>query len=302
MSDWTQTDLYEASRHDFLIFLYLVQHNLNPSERLIIGNHIRAILWHLEQVRKGKIRRLLINIAPRSLKSVSVSVAFPLWVWTKDPAAKFLCASYGQELSEEFAHLARTLIETEWFQTTFPHVVLHPKKNEIGNYRTTRNGARRSTSTGGAVTGFGADCLIVDDIHKADDFDKPDSLQNDYKWFKGSFLTRLNDRETGAVIVAMQRLAPEDLSEQLIRTGLWTHLNLPAVATEHQRIQIGDNEFWEREPGDFLDPVRLGPKQLEEAKLEMGIDNFNAQYQQNPTSFSKSKLLPEWIKYHDLLK
>jgi len=300
MKHRSKHDLYEASRHDFRVFLWLAFGTLNPGKNLSVGKYLLALLWHLEQVRKGKIKRLIINMPPRCLKSISTSVVFPLWLWTKDPSSKFLCASYGQELSEELAQFARTIIESEWFQLTFSEVVLNPKKNEVANYQTTRNGIRRSTSIGGPGTGFGGDFLIVDDPHKAADAYNPKKLESDFDWFKSTLLSRRNDPREGRIVVVQQRLAHNDTSGMLERAGGWTVLNLPAIAEEYQCIQIGEDEFWERHPGDLLDEDRLGWDVLDEIKALMGEDDFNAQYQQSPSASAGACIDASWIRYEDI--
>lgn len=292
---------YSAIRNDFWVFLRAVFSTLNPRKPFVDAKHIDAIIWHLEQCRTGKIRRLIITIAPRSLKSVITSIAFPLWVWTHDPSARFLCASYGQKLADRNALFAREIMQESWFQEAFPDVRLNAAKSEISNYMTTELGLRQSTSTQGVGTGFGGGFVIIDDPHKAKDAHSPETLDEVFDWYRSTIPSRLDDPNDGCIIVIMQRLAERDLAGRLLEQGGWTHLCLPAIADEAQSIEIGPDEVWERAEGDLLDKERLPLGKLDELRHEMGKADFEAQYQQRPITNSESTLQLEWILRHELL-
>lgn len=294
--------LNDGIRADFLTFLRMVFQSINPEEEFLHGKHIEAMLWHLEQCRRGNTRRLIISIAPRSLKSIITSVAFPLWVWTHNPSAKFLCASYGQELADANALLARQIMRERWFREAFPHVELSSEKSDVSHYKTTRQGLRKSTSTGGVGTGFGGDFVIIDDPHKATDARSPDRLASVNDWFTGTVLSRLNDPKKGCIIVVMQRLDEDDLAGVLLKHDGWKHICLPAIADEDQSIEIGPNEVWDRKEGNLLHPERLGEEELVTLRNDMGKRDFEAQYQQRPTAAYGSFLKFEWVQYHDITR
>lgn len=293
--------LNDSVRIDFWVFVRMVFQTLNPGKKFIPSNHIDAIIWHLEKCRKGEIRRLIISIAPRSLKSLITSVAFPLWIWTRDPSARFLCASYGQKLADKNALLARQIMQERWFQEAFPHVRISSFKTEASDYMTTKFGLRKSTSTKGVGTGFGGGFVIIDDPHKAKEAHSSQKLEEVFDWYRSTIPSRLDDPDDGCIIVIMQRLAENDLAGKLLQQGGWTHLCLPAIADEPQLIEIGPDEFWERSEGDLLHEKRLKPEKLDELRNEMGKADFEAQYQQRPLANSESTLQPGWIQYHDLL-
>lgn len=293
--------LTDGIRADFLTFLRVVFWSINPDEDYLHGKHIEAMLWHLERCRRGDCRRLIISIAPRSLKSIITSVAFPLWVWTHNPSAKFLCASYGQELADANALLARQIMKEPWFREAFPHVEISSEKSDVSRYKTTLQGLRKSTSTGGVGTGFGGGFVIIDDPHKATDARSPDRLAAVNNWFTGTILSRLNVPKKGCIIVVMQRLDENDLAGVLLKHGGWEHLCLPAIADEDQSIEIGPSEVWDRKEGDLLHPERLGKEELETLRNDMGKRDFETQYQQRPITNSDSTLQPEWVLRHERL-
>src|SRR5215218_11519156 len=142
-------------RADFENFLRKCTVSLSPGERFIHNWHIRALAWHLEQVRLGKIKRLIINMPPRSLKSISASVAFPAFVLGHDPTRRIICVSYATDLATKHANDFRAIVEAPWYQAIFPQMRLSRAKNSESEVATTRHGLRLATSVGGTLTGRG---------------------------------------------------------------------------------------------------------------------------------------------------
>jgi hypothetical protein len=120
----------------------------------------------LDAVRRGQIKRLIINLPPRHLKSHCVSVAFVAWVLGHDPGKHIICASYGQDLANEMAALTRTLMLSPLYRALFGSILSGRAVDDFGNIA---SGRRLATSVGGVLTGRGADMIIIDDLQKADD-------------------------------------------------------------------------------------------------------------------------------------
>src|SRR5437667_2936913 len=129
---------------------------LNPQAVFLPNWHIEVIAAKLTAVRQGKIRRLIINLPPRHLKSLMASIAFPAWCLGHDPSAQILCVSYGQELSDKLARDCRSIMLSRWYRRIFP-TRLAPHRQAVQQLITTAQGHRLATSNGGVRTGRGAD-------------------------------------------------------------------------------------------------------------------------------------------------
>jgi predicted phage terminase large subunit-like protein len=295
-------DAFDAAlRTDFASFLQRTFRELEPGGELSPGWHLDAIARKLEQVRQGKIKRLLITMPPRSLKSMTVSVAFPAYLLGHDPTCRVITASYGEDLSGKHARDCRTVMQSPWYRRVFSGTRIARNRAAEHDFQTTRHGGRLSTTVGGAMTGRGGDILIIDDPIKAGDAlsDTRRKAVND--WFSNTALTRLNDKRTGAVIVVMQRLHDDDLAAHLLTQGGWDHLDLPAIAQSDERIEIGTGRFHERKAGEALQPDREPLDTLGEIRRNMSAYDFSAQYLQRPVPLDGNLVRPEWLKPYDRL-
>lgn len=135
-------------RADFTSFLQKTFHTLVPGEPFVPGWHVDAIAYRLEQVRRGEIRRLIINMPPRSLKSMAASVAFPAFVLGHNPSTQLICVSYAREFAEKLSNDFRTVIRTEWYQSAFAGARIGLKDTQ-GELQLTARGTRLATSVGG---------------------------------------------------------------------------------------------------------------------------------------------------------
>src|ERR1700756_3602229 len=144
---------YEAAlRNDFALFAARCFHQLNPQAELAMNWHLEVIAAKLTAVRDGKIRRLIINLPPRHLKSHAASIAFPTWCLGHDPSAQILCVSYGQELSDKLSRDCRALMTSRFYEGLFA-TRLSPMRSAVEEFTTTAHGFRLATSVGGVVTG-----------------------------------------------------------------------------------------------------------------------------------------------------
>ena len=140
---------------------------LHPTDRFTLNWHIDAMCYQLTRVANGECRRLLITVPPRHLKSITTAVAFVAWLLGRDPGMRIMVASYGDELAVKHGEHCRTVMTSQWYRRLFPKTVL--TKLVASELLTSANGGRKAVSLGGAVTGFGADLLILDDMMKAGD-------------------------------------------------------------------------------------------------------------------------------------
>lgn len=281
---------------------------VSPGDQYLHNWHIDAISDHLEACYRREIKRLIINIPPRTMKSISASVAFPAWALGRDPSLKFICASYAASLSIKHSIDCRLVMESPWYKEAFPNTVLAEDQNAKNKFMTTSRGQRFATSVGGAVLGEGGDFLIMDDPVKADEADSEVTRDTANHWFKQSFMTRLNDRVNGVVIVIMQRLHYQDLTAVLMEQGGWENLCLPLYLEEQPRkIYFGSitkkkekrEKVWN--VGEVLQPKRFPPEVIEQLKKDLGSYTFAGQYLQRPAPLGGGMVKLSWFPRYDTI-
>ena len=272
-------------------------HDLSPGEEFVDNWHIDAIVAHLEAVKAHNIKRLIINIPPRHLKSFIVSVCFPAWILGHSPSSKIMVASYSQRLSFKHSSDTRNIMASPWYRGLFPETTLSKSDNQKQKFCTVQHGFRFASSIGGTLTGEGGDVLIVDDPQTPLQAGSEASRAKVIEWFDHSFSTRLNDKKNGAIVVVMQRLHTDDLTGHLLKKGCWHLLNLPSVCEEDTEISCGQFHY-HRKKGEFLIPSREGKKEIDLIKKEIGSYAFSAQYQQNPVPSEGSIIRAIWLQYH----
>jgi hypothetical protein len=198
-------------------------------------------------------------------------------------------------LGADHSRLFRTIVTSEWYRALFPDVQL--VKDTDTECITGKGGGRLAVTVDGSLTGRGADLIIIDDPIKAEDAQSEVVRRFVNEWYGNTLLSRLNDKQTGAIILVMQRLHEDDLAGTLLRTEQWTHLNLPAIAEENQEIPIGPNAVYARKQGEVLHPAREPRSVYEDLKSQMGSIAFSAQYQQRPIPLEGNLVRREWLKY-----
>lgn len=268
---------------------------LNPGEQLVEALYLRAICDMLEKVARGEVKRLIITLPPRHLKSQIVSVAFPAWLLGRNPSEKVVCASYSSSLAEDFGRQTRDLMQAPFYRATFPNTLIDPKKSAVEEFHTLAKGRRIATSVGGTLTGKGGRFLLFDDLIKAEDAESLVKRESSFNWYRSTGATRTNDPMTGAIVIVAQRLHVDDLVGRLLQSGDWEHLNLPAIATDTQEVSLGGGAVWKREPGELLHPERFTTEILEERRREHGSRAFEAQYQQRPVLPGGNLVKLEWF-------
>jgi predicted phage terminase large subunit-like protein len=260
---------------------------------------IELLAAMLTAVREGRIKRLIINIPPRHLKSLLGSVALPAWWLGHTPSAQIIRASYAQDLADKLSRDCRMVMTAPWYQSLFP-TRLSRQRQAASEFITTVHGSRLATSVGGVLTGRGADLLIIDDPLKPDEALSGAQRGAVNAWFSNTLLSRLNDKRHGAIILIMQRLHEDDLTGYLLRQGGWEVLRLPAIAEaeEDHRFEIGfgQSRSFRRSPGEALHPEREPIKVLGDMRRTMGEYNFAGQYQQSPAPLDGGMVKRDWLR------
>jgi hypothetical protein len=260
--------------------------------------HIDAIVYQLERIRKGEINRLIINLPPRYLKSIIASVTFPAFLLGQNPRRRIICVSYGAELAAKHAGDCRAVMQADWYRGAFSGTQI--ARVFDSDIHTTLRGFRKTTSVGGTLTGLGGDLIIIDDPQKATDAQSQALRDQANQWFSNSLLSRLDNKERGAIIVVMQRVHLNDLTGYVLEnSGDWTVLSLPAIAETDERIPIGNDKFHIRKVGEALHPEYESLKTLNRLRREMGSELFQAQYQQAPVPSGGAMIRKQWLRYYD---
>lgn len=293
--------LKRVVRNDFVSFIRQCFLTLVPGARYQAGWHIEGIAWHLEQVRSGAIKRLIITMPPRSLKSIATSVAFPAFVHGHDPTKEFICVSYAQDLAAKHHNDYRAILRSDWYREIFPNTEISPTKDTETETLLTQRGTRLATSTGGVLTGRGGGIIIIDDPLKPADAWSAAKRETVNAWFASTLMSRLNDKQTDAIVIVTQRLHSDDLVGHLLEKSAedWTVLNLPAIASRDQRIAIGEGKFHLVRQGEVLHPVREPLHILEQTRRDIGSDIFAAQYLQEPVPPGGNMFKRTWVERYD---
>lgn len=292
-----EKELAERSLHEYIKQAWDI---LEPATDYVDNWHIECMAEHLEAVNLGQIKRLLINVPPRSMKSISCTIMFPTWVWIHHPHRRFIACSYADSLSRKHNMEKRDIIRSPWYQRNWgDRFDIKEDKDRQNEFANNRTGFMFSTSVGGTLTGNGADIIICDDLQNVRDAESDASRLHALNFFRMTLPTRLNNKKTGAIIVVMQRLHEEDVSGFILREGLgYTHLNLPAIAEDRQVISfpISLKEIV-REEGDVLNPGRENLGELNQLRKELGEYAFAGQYQQIPSPSAGGIYKKHWWKF-----
>lgn len=295
----TEKNIYNSLlRANFDQFLHRAFLHLHPGKEFMQNWHMKAIGYELERVRKGEVKRLIVNMPPRSLKSMITSVILPAFLLGHDPRLKIFGISYAGELSEKHASDFRSIVESSWYKEAFPAMRIERAANS--DVYTTAKGFRRATSVQAALTGLGGDIFIIDDPQKPIDtiLDAPRDKLN--QWFSNTLRSRLDNKETGVIIVVMQRIHLNDLTGYLTeKSNDWTVLSLSAIAEQDELVPIGSDQYHSRREGEALHPAYESLATLKAMQHEVGTEIFSAQYQQSPIPPGGSIIRREWLKYYD---
>lgn len=242
--------------------------------------HIKAICKVLEQVTRGELKRVIINIPPRCMKSSIVSVFWPVWGWLHRPDLEVMSISHKLTLSTRDTVKSRRLIQSPWFQTRWgDRFMLATDQNQKMRYENNQGGVRLAQGMDSGITGEGGDVIVVDDPHNRKQAQSEVERTRGLETFDEEISTRLNDPESGAIVIIMQRLHSLDLTGHVLASGdPWRHVVFP-MEFEPERADILDER---KEPGELLWPDRFTPEALARLKLRLGAYGTAGQLQQRP--------------------
>ncbi len=301
----TQSDegrlLRACLRQDLSIYLEKVFMTLEPGTAYQHNWHLEHLAWQLQRVAKGEIKRLIICVPPRSMKSITVSVAFTAWLMGHDPTKRIICASYADDLARKLSTDTRTVLESPWHRELFPGLRLTSKRPRGSELITTRQGYRLALGMGGSILGRGADLIIVDDPIKATDVVSEAERRRVNDAFDSSLYTRLNDKKSGAIVIIMQRLHQDDLVGHVLEKGDWEVVSIPAIEVEARDYQLSDDpaHVYHRRAGEILHESREGRAELEATRRMQGSMTFSAQYQQAPVPPEGNIVRRDWLRCYE---
>ena len=270
-----ESDRELVRRGGFEAFVRLAFPIIEPGRTYETNWHIGLICKHLEDVRTGRTRRLAIHVPPGFMKSILVSIAWPVYQWMLDPSARIFSVSHDPLLSREHASRSRDLVLSPWFAARWGHLFTVDPTSPAGYYSNDKGGWRRSRSIGEPIVGGHCDVAIIDDPHSTSD-DGPANFTSAATWFRTALPTRFRDQTKARVVLVMQRLSETDLGAEAERRK-YTILRLPMRAEEP--LAKGDP----RKVGALLWPARFPEDEVSRVEAEMGSIVAAGQYQQRPT-------------------
>lgn len=260
---------------------------LEPSTPYLHNWHIDLLCEYLEAFYAGEVRRLIVNMPPRYMKSGLCTILGPVWDWTHRPHHRFLFASYAQPLSTKHSIDRRTLIRSLWFQERFGHMFRLAGDQDVKTkYANDKRGHMIATSFGGIGTGEGGDYVVIDDPQDPKRAASDTQRETINTRFDQTFSTRLDDKKRGGILVVMQRLHARDLTGHLLEKegDSWEHVKLPAEVKRSTVVEFprSDRKVT-REPGQPLWPEREDSAELEQAAIDLGSYGYAGQYDQDPS-------------------
>jgi len=225
-----RSDLYSFIRSIFPI--------VSPGGAFAGNWHIEAIAYHLTLILQRHLKRLIITLPPRNLKSICASVAFPAFVLGHDPSRRIICVSYSEALARKHANDCRAVMRSSIYGRVFPNTRISPDKDTELEFATTCGGNRLATSVGGTLTGRGGNLIVIDDPMKPQDAYSVPERERVKQWYANTLLSRLDNKAEDGIIAVMQRLHVDDLIGHLLQEGGWYVLNLPAIAEDEESVEL----------------------------------------------------------------
>jgi predicted phage terminase large subunit-like protein len=282
---------------DFGAFVEYVFGLLRPGTPFKRNWHIDAMMHKVAQVASGEVKRLIINVPPRHLKSIVASVALPAWYLGHNPSERVVCVSYSADLAKTHANDFRRVVNDPFYQAVFPR--MRVERETDAEIQTTLRGRRYATSIGGTLTGRGGNLTIIDDPLKPGDAISEVSRQRVIEWYRSTLVTRPDDKQAARIIVVMQRIHVEDLVGYLQENEAgFEVLSLPSVAQSTTTYDLGGGRTYVREKGDLLHPTHEPAEVLQEIKKSMGSMLFSAQYQQAPEPPGGKIIKRKMLRYY----
>ena len=250
------------------------------------GRHHAKMADAFERVARGEVKRLIINMPPRHTKSEFASYLLPAWFLGKFPHKKVIQTSHTAELALGFGRKVRNLVDQDVYHKVFPGVGLQADSKAAGRWDTNKGGNYFAIGVGGAVTGKGADLLIIDDPHSEQEAAlaevNPEIYDKTYEWYTSGPRQRL--QPGGAIVVVMTRWSLKDLTGRVLKSSAqrggdeWEVIEFPAILPSDKPLWP---EFWSME-------------ELAALREELPNGKWMAQYQQQPTSETSAIIKRDW--------
>ena len=277
---YKEEDKKELAQNDFLAFVKTIW------PEFIEGAHHKTIADKFNKLASGEIKRLIVNMPPRHTKSEFASTLLPAWMIGREPKLKIIQTTHTGELAVRFGRKAKTLIDSPEYQEIF-QTRLREDSQAAGRWETAQGGEYFAAGVGGAITGRGADLLIIDDPHSEQDAMNMGALERAYEWYTSGPRQRL--QPGGKIVCVMTRWNTKDLTGILLKnqsepkSDQWDIVEFPAIMPSGKPVWP---EYWK------LD-------ELESVKASLSLGKWNAQWMQNPTSEEGAILKREWWKDWD---
>jgi predicted phage terminase large subunit-like protein len=282
---------------DFMAFAEFSFGVVRPNTEFKPNWHLESLAHKLSQVASGEVRRLIVTMPPRNLKSLFASVALPAWYLGHNPSERVVCVSYSDQLARTHANDFRQLVNNPIYQATFPSMRL--ARDTDREILTTMRGKRLATSIEGTLTGLGGNLVIIDDPIKQEDAHSEAVRRRTIEWYRHTLLSRADDKQVARIVVVMQRVHLDDLAGYLEEQGGFDILNLPAVATKMQSYDLGGGRTYLRQENEILHAAHEPAAVLQELKRHMGPIAFSAQYQQSPIPPDGTIIKRQWLATYD---
>ena len=271
--------IQNKAKSDFLSFVKCMWPDF------VEGSHHRHIAEKFNKLATGEITRLIVNMPPRHTKSEFASFLLPSWMVGRNPKLKIIQATHTGELAVRFGRKAKHLIDSDDYKKIF-ETTLQEDSKAAGRWETAQGGEYFAAGVGGAITGRGADLLIIDDPHSEQDALSPTALESAYEWYTSGPRQRL--QPGGKIVLVMTRWSTKDLTAKLIanqkepKSDQWHVVEFPALM-DHGPVWP---EYWNTE-------------ELEKVKASLPVGKWNAQWMQQPTSEEGAILKREWWRVYD---
>jgi len=267
--------IQNKAKNDFLSFVKCVWPDF------IEGAHHRHVAKKFNDLANGKISRLIVNMPPRHTKSEFASYLLPSWMVGRNPKLKIIQATHTGELAIKFGRKAKHLIDSEEYHKIFDTRLMEDSK-AAGRWETAQGGEYFAAGVGGAITGRGADLLIIDDPHSEQDAMSASALENAYEWYTSGPRQRL--QPGGKIVLVMTRWSTKDLTAMLLKNqkevkgDQWEVIEFPAIMKHGGPVWP---EYWNQE-------------ELDKVKATLPVQKWNAQWMQRPTSEEGAIIKREW--------
>ncbi|MDR9428655.1 MAG: phage terminase large subunit [Salibaculum sp.] len=275
----TRLEIRDKAHDQFMPFVHHVY------DGFIEGHHHRVIAEKLERVARGELKRLIINMPPRHSKSEFASYLMPAWFLGRNPKLQIIQATHNTELATRFGRKVRDLVDDPKYGEIFPETKLKEDNKGAGKWGTDKGGLYFAAGVGAAITGRGADLLILDDVHSEQDALSATAFDHAYEWYTSGPRQRL--QPGAAIILVMTRWGDKDLTGRLLSqqkadplSDQWEVVNFPAILPTDDPLWP---EFWSKDA-------------LLSIKASLPVGKWAAQWQQQPTNAESAIVKREWWK------